>query len=339
MKNNYIAVDFDPNKAKNIEEWNKFVEGLNETSGVKWQLYGTDLQDSSFHSKERYFHYFKIAWKLFVNRNTINALIANQQFYGIIFAFFSRLFHVEKKTKNVIVSFIYNKKNGIVGKIYERFIKYSINNQYVEKLIVHSNSEVDYYANLLHIEENKLMFCPLGITDDSKQFNRCENADLKNSYVLGVGNSNRDFLFMENALVDQDYLVRIFSDKMEPHNNKNIVVNKGVSVEEYYTQLASCFCSVVPIDNPNFSSGQLIMLQSYAFEKPVIITKSNVNDTYIGDGNAIVINKNREELLSAIESLRDNTFYNRQVKKAKCFFDNNFSMYAMGKKLGLLFRK
>ena len=335
--NNYVVVDFDPNKASNIEEWNKFLNGLNKSSGCNWELFGTEIHDESFHSKERYIHYFKLAWKLFQKRKKVDRIVSNQQFYGIIFAFFCRLFHVKKTTKNVVVSFIYNQKRGFVGKLYKNFIQFSIRNKYVDQLVVHSKTEIDYYSELLQIEKEKLFFCPLGITDDSSGYPITRFPKICESYVLGVGNSNRDFDFMENALAGEEYNVHIFSDNSVEHQNKNVQVKKGIPVSEYYQELAGAFCSVVPISNPNFSSGQLIMLQSYAFEKPVIITESNVNDEYIGNRNAIVIRKDAEELKKAIELLKNQQFYNEQVVKAKKFFIDNFSMYAMGKKIGLLF--
>ena len=330
----YVVVDFDPCKVSNINEWNKLLMGLKETSHKNWELFGTEIHDTSFHSKERYIHYFKLAWTLFRDRVNISAIVANQQFYGIIFAFFCRLFHVKKTTKDIVVSFIYNKKNGLKGKIYEQFIKYSVQSKYVDKLIVHSESEIDYYSKLLNIPKEKLVFCPLGITDDSEAYQIRRFPLLQESYVLGIGNSNRDFAFMENALAGEEYEVRIFSDKVEEHNNHNVHVKKGITVSEYYEQLAGAFCSIIPIDNPNFSSGQLIMLQSYAFEKPVIITQSKVNDEYVENGSAIVIQKDKDELLKAISMLRDQKVYSEYVSKAKEFFDDKFSMYAMGCRLG-----
>lgn len=219
---NYVVVDFDPCKVSNINEWNKLLMGLKETSHKNWELFGTEIYDTSFHSKERYIHYFKLAWTLFRDRVNISAIVANQQFYGIIFAFFCRLFHVKKTTKDIVVSFIYNKKNGLKGKIYEQFIKYSVQSRYVDKLIVHSESEIDYYSTLLNIPKEKLVFCPLGITDDSEAYQIKRFPLLQESYVLGIGNSNRDFAFMENALAGEEYEVRIFSDKVEKHNNQNV---------------------------------------------------------------------------------------------------------------------
>lgn len=334
MGKNLVVVDFDSEKVKNKDEWNKFINGLNESTGDKWELYGTPIKDESFHSKERYIHYFQLGWSLFINRRNIDNIIANQQFYGIVFAFFCSQFHVKKCTNNIVVSFIYNKKHGFAGKIYEKFIRKSVNSKYVDKLIVHSESEIQYYSELLEIATSKIQFCPLGITDDSREYDIREANAPEDTYVLGVGNSNRDFAFLKNALIGEKYDVRIFSDSLEPYTAENVFIKKGIPVPEYYSQLANCFCSVVPIDNPNFSTGQLIMLQSYAFGKPVIITKSNVNNEYIGDGNAIVINKDAGELKKAIESLKNKEFYASQAQKAHAFFIEKFSMFAMGKRLG-----
>lgn len=286
------------------------------------------------HSPKRYAHYFKLGYYLFRKRKSIDSIVSMQQFYGIVFSFFCSLFHGKHTTKNIIISFIYNEKSGAAGKLYHRFIERAVSSPYVDQLIVHSKSEVDYYAKLFPKAREKFIYVPLGITDDSAHYYQYDENEQKEKYILSVGNSNRDFDFLMDSLKDTEYKVRIFSDRVEDETKGNITTHKGVSVPEYYKQMSNCFCSVIPLSDPNISSGQLVMLQSYAFKKPVIITASNVNQSYTDQQSAIVIDKTKGDLLAALQKLEDEEYYDHQISAAHDYFEQEFSMEAFGKHIG-----
>ena len=328
---NYIVVDFEPSSTK---AWNGFIDVLKKETKEDWELYGTRIKNEKFHSIGRYIHYFVLSWKLFLQRDRITNIIAVQQFYGLIFAFYCRLFHVKKITNVMVLSFIYNSKGGIVGKIYRKFIRFIVSGKYVDKLIVHSEHEVSYYSEILGIDESKLEFCLLGITNDTDKYQTKKLEELENFFILSVGNSNRDFDFIEECLRGEEYPVKIYSDNVEESVNKNIFYSKGISVSQYYEQLANCFCMVIALRDQNISSGQLVLLQSYAFGKPVIITRTKGCEDYIDESCVITINKNKKELLQMIKLLQeDREKYNMLCNNAVTIFQQKFSLEAMGRRL------
>lgn len=326
----YVVVDFNP---KGITRWNSLITSLNKVTGYDWELYGETLRDNS--AKTRYMHYFKIAWNLFRNRDNVVNILSNQQFYGLIFAFYCRLFKVKKTTSNYVLSFIYNDKKGLAGWVYKKFIQFIVHSEYVDKLLVHSSSEVEFYSDRLGIDRNKLEFCVLGVTDDSVDYDIIDASTLKDPVILSVGNSNRDFNFIKRALKGKQYRVELYSDRLENEQDDNIKSSPGLSVQDYYKKLATCFCMVIALEDPNISSGQLVMLQSCAFGKPVIITSSNGCIDYIFDGVSIAIRKDVIELQNAIDGLLSNKEKYRELCEAsRDLFDRYFSLGSMGIRIG-----
>lgn len=72
-----------------------------------------------------------------------------QQFYGIAIAFFQRMFHMKKRYKLVIMTFIYKEKRGLAGKLFYRFVRYAVTSRYVDKIILTTQSEKPMYSGNL----------------------------------------------------------------------------------------------------------------------------------------------------------------------------------------------
>lgn len=334
MKKNYVVVDFDPHKSGQVKSYSDLLEALDNTTRKKWEFSGVQVHKAEFHSLKRYLAYFKHGLTLFFERKQIENLLSFQQFYGLIFALYCRLWGVKKTTKVCILSFIYKPKNGFVGKIYKNFIKYIVNSKYIDKLLVHSTKEIEFYAKTLNINKSKLQFVPLGIVD----IGMGTSNSYKGDYILSAGNSNRDFNFVENALVGKPYEVEIYSDEYYEHINQNVQCKKGLPTREYLEKLSRCFCVVIALDNPNISSGQLVMLQSYALGKPLIITKTKGCKEYIKEPIAISIEKSEEALISAVEKLKnDDVYYESCSRHGRKTFEENFSLKSMGQQIGHIF--
>lgn len=334
---NLIVVDFDP---RTTTRWNDLAKSLEIHTGKSWNFYGKQMKNESFRSFRRYLHYFKISWELFVKRNNITNILAIQQFYGLILAFYCNIFFVKKKQRIVVLSFIFRAKEGIKGIIYKKFINFIISSKYIDCLVVHSEYEVDYYSKIFKIDKRKFEFCLLGVTDDSIDYEIKQRDDLKDKFVLSAGNSNRDFQFIENSLKGMPYSVKLFSHELHNRIIENIILSDSVPVPEYYKNLAECYCVVIALKDPNISSGQLVILQSYAFGKPLIITSTRGCKDYIKDDCAVIIKKNEKELKRAVEELIENDeYYNKLSKQARKIFEEEFSLSAMGKRLASVFNQ
>lgn len=320
----------------NNKLWKQFVETIEEKNNIVLNVIDIkkNIKKVKLHSLTTYINWFYNSFRLFINRKKINNIISIQQFYGIIFAFFCKLFKTQKSVNVIIVTFIYKKKSGFIGKIYYKFIKYIVCSDYIDILCVHSSNEVLYYKKMFDISDDKIVYIPLGITDES------ENFMIRNdNFILSIGNSNRDYLFVEECLKNYRIPTKIYTSMRQPHTNGNVSFYDSVSTSEYFELLSKCSCVVIALENPDISSGQLVLLQAYSFGKPVIITKSKCCEDYVGEF-CIVIEKNEKELIEKIDKLfNDDDYYNEISRLEKKVFNKKFVVDQMANNISNYFVK
>lgn len=327
---NYLCVDFDPRKSGQAKSFEPLLNELkNIGGGGNWLFYGPEIKNKNLHSMERYLAYFKIGFRMFLDRKNIQNIISLQQFYGIIFAFFCRLFRVKKVTKVGVVSFIYKPKKSFYGNMYFYFINYCVNSKYIDKLYVHSTKEVEFYTDIFGLSTSKIEYLPLGIVEIE-----CNNSQTED-FFLSAGNSNRDFDFLVNNW-NQNRKLLIISGEY-PTFNKDSIKSIGYS-SKYIEYLSKCYAVIISLDTNEMSAGQLVILQSYMFGKPVICTKTDGICDYLVNGAAISIDKDGNELDSAIKTLLNKNIYDVYSTNCKRIFREKFTLTSMGKSIALSFK-
>ena len=96
-------------------------------------------------------------------------------------------------------------------------------------------------------------------------------------------------------------------------------------------ELGNCYAVILPLDDENISSGQLVILQAMMFGKPVIVTRNKTVTDYIIDGyNGYVIEKNEESLKIVIKKIENRDIYESISHNTREYFEKNFSLYSMG---------
>ncbi len=325
LKNsNIILADFPV-----TSDWH-FLKALENFSGkhfsVKW-IDGT----AGVSRMARIVKYFLFPIKTFLKRNSYQNIICWQQFFGIMIAFYCKVFRVKKGPKLSVMTFIYKSKEGAIGKIYKKWVKYSVNSKYVDHIVVYSKHEIELYHKELEIPLDKLFYIPLSIPEAPEMND--DEVLLAENYIFSPGKSNRDFDFLVNALLSESYNVHIACDDYPAVDAPNITVHHNLFNEGMYHYMHNCRCVVIPLKDLNISSGQLVVLQAMQIKKPIIITKSNAITDYVkNDFNALVINNTKSELLKALHSI-----YNDDKLCAR-LTNNGFQQYcdrhtenAMGK--------
>ncbi len=260
LMKNVILIDFP--KLKNWE----FKLELNKQTNLEWEeleLVSNELRKSKFSNISRYIKYFSFPFRVFQKRKEYSNIIAWQQFYGLLYAFYSRLFHVKKKNKLIVMTFIYKPKRGFLGKVYHKFMKYIVSSKYVDKFICFSKNECEYYANIFNVEKEKFEFCTLGI----------ENIEIKDTSlsqektIISCGRSNRDYDFLYNTLKGTEYKLNIISDECLLQNTKNITIYNNIMGQDFLEMLNKSYLVIIPLLDENISAGQLVILQSMRVRK------------------------------------------------------------------------
>ena len=321
MKENLILVDFVPET-----NW-KFKNDLEKRTGVNYKVIIEDTHNlqGKLSGIRRYISYFIVPLKYMMKRNQIECIVAWQQFYGLIFAFWMRLFHVKKRNKLIVMTFIYKKRKGILGKIYFAFMKYIVCSAYVDVFQCFSEHECEMYSEIFDVPKNKFVSCGLTIEDEYDAFKKYIK---QGDYYLAAGRSNRDYQYLcdefKNIVHEK---VIVLCDKYKIENKpESVEFKESIYGNTYKEYLAASKAAIIPLKKEGISAGQLAIIQAMMFGKPVIVTETETTLEYVKDGyNAIVIKNKTKDIVNAIKMLDDQIYYSQMSANARTTFEENFT--------------
>lgn len=321
---NAILVDF-----KYDENWS-FFNGVKENSTGDWvvlEKVSNKTQKSFFNNMARYIKYFFFAFRIFCGRKKYDKIIAWQQFYGIFLCFFLRFFGCKKGPNVTILTFIFKEKNGLKGKLYKKFVNYALGYNNINKIVVLSSYEVEKYKATFANSNKKFVFCKIG-NDNKPKFDI-----VKGDYYLSPGRSNRDYDFLVNAFKKIDKKLVIISDTYKNRKiPKNITILDSCFKDDYEKQIANCRAVIISLDDIPISSGQLVCLKAYQYQKPIIVTNNlGIIDYVTANVDGFIINKNYDELFEAIRKIEDDDIYDKMAKHSKLY-----TLYDYGKNVAEL---
>ena len=316
-----------------------FIQGLEKSTGKQWTakvLTANQGRKTKLANLIRYFKYFIFPFQIFLNRKKYGCIVGWQAFYGLLFAFYCRLFHVKKTNTLLIKNLIYKPKKGWIGKIYYSFMRYVVKSKYVDVFVCSSDNYCDYCASIFDEPRDRFVFLPFGVNDFAKMHNKSRPAT--NDYILALGRSNRDWDFLIETLADTQYPLRIVCDELHrDHLPENIQIYNNVWQEASYEFIYNCKFMIIPILDGQIVAGETVLLQSMSFEKPIIITKpSCLADDYVTDGKTgLVVAKEKTMLLEAVKKLYDDELLYSEISKncRKCYEDKH-SLYSFGMNVG-----
>ncbi len=314
------------------EDW-EFRRGVEAETGKSWDIRIDVINRyDGLHKYTRYLTYIFSPLRLFFTRNRYEKMIYWEQFLGLMLVFFCRLFHVKTCPEITIMALIYKPKKGLVGKLFHWFVKRSVTSRYVKRIIVYSQSEVDYYSGLFGVPKEKFSFEPLGLAD-RKDLRAEEKKPEK--YYLSAGRSNRDYDFLRQAWPRGGKKITVVCDVEKAEDGGGIHYEKSCHGDDYLRLLSGAYASVVPLQSEKISSGQLVFLQSFMFGVPVIATKNDTVPVYVDDGvTGFIIDKTPEALRTALEKLDDPETRQRMSSNARKAFEERYSLFEMGRRVG-----
>jgi len=331
--NNIILID------SNYDEAVDFKNALSKITESKWETWvcsSNGSRTNKLYNLYRYFQYifFPLAVLFKVKNKNIEWIVAWQQFYGIFLAFWCRLFHVKEKSNIVIMTFIYKAKSGIVGKIYYRLLKFALQSEYINIITCASNTEIAMYSEIFQLDINKFSFVHWGEVDYTDKVE--ENSLSDEKYIFSTGRSNRDWDFIISSFKNSKYNLKIACDELKAKKDCNIEIYDDIFGLEMFSYLKNCYCVVISIADTNISAGQTVLIHAMNFGKPVIITASASLNDYIIDGyNGLIVSKNKESLLCAVEKLyNDKYLYDLLAKNGKEEFERKYSKKTLGENIG-----
>ena len=315
-----------------------FIPSLEEATGEEWGYWGLRSnikRRGALTELYRYFLYYWFSLLIVLKCMSCKNIITTQQFYGLIVAFYSRLFQLKKRYTLTVLTFIYKPKNGFLGNVYFRFIRYIVTSKYIDAIVVYPEGEVGYYEQLFGCAPGRFHYVKLGKSDEGKSF-----VPVKGDYLISVGRSNRDYKWLVDAISGTGYKLFVVNDKFaEEVYDENIQPLKSCHAKEMLELMSKAFCVIVPLLDPNISAGQLVVLQGQNLHKPVIATRSAGITDYITDSETgFIINKDKGELLAILEKLKDDALYERISQAGYDSFVRNHSVGSQFRDIGNIVR-
>ncbi|MBQ9719932.1 MAG: glycosyltransferase family 4 protein [Oscillospiraceae bacterium] len=322
---NRVPKDWDFQKgveAATGQPWDVAVHVINEVTGVK--------------KYTRFFTYFAGPFALFLKRRQYDKIVSWEQFLALVFAFYERLFHVKTHPELTVMGFIYKPKRGLVGRVFAWFVRSTVSSEYVNRLVVYGASEIPYYSSLFNTPEEKFTAEILGQADRRDLLAQPRNPKA-GKYYLAAGRSNRDYAFLRAAWPKTREPLTVVCDVEKAEDASNIHYEKNCHGDAYLRLLAGAYVSIVPLVSEKFSSGQLVFLHSAMLGKPVIVTRNDAAYDYVDHGvTGFVIDKTPEALEEALRRLDDPAVYARMSANARRAFEERFSLYELGRRIGRL---
>lgn len=324
---NAIFLDFKPS-----DDW-QFLKELEENTGKKFDCIFNDSHN--WHGKKkilRYLSYFFVPLK-YALKNKYEVIVAWQQFYGLFYAFWLRLLKKKKSTKLVIMTFIYKKKSGLKGRLYEKLMRYIVEGKYVDTFICFSEEECEMYSTFFNVAKRKFVSCKLEVEDSCLDENVSEI--LEDDFYLAAGRSNRNYKFLCEAFgkMPSKKLVIICDSELPENIPENIVWKCNVHGSEYLDNVSRCKAVIVPLDTSygDISAGQLVIIQGMMFGKIVVATETLTTREYIHDQqNGLLINNNCKELADILDAIECGE-YDYMKRAARKYYKENYSGSNMAK--------
>lgn len=317
-----------------------FCKGLENKTGEKWIICNcvTNKGRTFGYNIYRYIMYFVFPLAVFLRRHKYDKIVSWQSFYGIVFAFYCKLFSVKKKHFLLIKNFTYRPKGkGVIGYFYYRWMRYIVKSKYIDVFICTSQTHCDYCAQVFDESANRFVYLPFGVEDFTKLLTPAELSQ-QGDFILSLGRSNRDWEWLIDSLTDTPYKVKIICDQLHKTSlPANIEVLNNVCSVDSFRYLAECKISILPIKDGKIASGETVLLQTMSFGKPLIITRpSCLADDYVKNGiTGLIVDKKKEDLISAIKKLYENkSLYNKLAIEERREYEKKYSVYKYGECIG-----
>lgn len=178
----------------------------------------------------------------------------------------------------------------------------------IDGIIYHTSSQIEYYKKFFPWILKKSQFMRFGT--DLDYFNPKElcRTDEYGSYIICVGYSKRDWDTVIDAYRHIDTKIRL---RLVGHLEDKYQGIEGVEqipfipIRELMSQIYNARFCVLPLEDFNYSYGQMTLMQQMAIGKCVLAARVSSLTDYIEDGKTAIFYeaKNREDLCEKMKRL------------------------------------
>lgn len=287
-----------------------------------------------YFEKEKLRFYIIQTLRVLLKLNKYNLIVSHGMQSAVALSLFRRVFRT--KAKHIVFeigSFNSASESGIALRLMQ-FASKSI-----DGIIYHTENQADYYMKFFPWIVNKSRYIPYGA--DDKFFTPGNNGkEGKEKYILCVGYSKRDWNTLCRAFDmicgKYDILLKLAGNDQIQYHNSRIKILPYMPIRDLISQMEAALFCVVPLENFNYSFGQMTLLQQMALEKAVIAANVPSMRGYVKEGETALLYEsgNADDLAGKMELLiSDGSLRDRLGKNAGRDIRENFNEKNMAHKI------
>jgi glycosyltransferase involved in cell wall biosynthesis len=216
--------------------------------------------------------------------------VAGSDIQVLMYGLFRSLL-LSKRPKIVFLTFIFVLKNVTIANYFRR-LYYNIVLDFTDMAICHSRTEIDRYAALFPRHAHKFVFIRWGghMTEYRPATNHAgvDGATAAPCYAISAGRSSRDYTTLDAAARGLPCPIKIICDNAaviaQFKDSEQIEVLPRCYGDNYVRELQNALFVVIPLSADEVSAGQMVLTQSMALSKPIIITRTRGIEDYVAEG-------------------------------------------------------
>ncbi len=303
----------------------EFYESLEGGSEVVITTYETPLirKVRNFKIVGSPFYHF-LMWKKSYNyakkliEKDVKKIVCLNPLVGIFLGLFN-----DKGIDITLAGFLFEPKRN---KIYYNLRKYLVNRtlKNVNRVVVYSNKEVEYYSNIFDNYKDKFKFVHYGL--DYRNSSEYDGV-LPEKFIFSGGGSNRDYETLVKAMelsnTDNKLVIATQPWRVPYHNNKNIIVKSDVVIENFGNVMQKSQVLVLSLKDTELSAGHMVMLQAMKLRVPIIVNDIPAVRDYVDESMVTFYqSKNAEQLSNILKSFKVDI---EKINKAESLYNSVYT--------------
>jgi len=243
------------------------------------------------HSKLLWFAVRNAFLSLVLSKPAPTVVVITSDVEALVFGFFRWV--LRRRVTIVFETFIFVPRAGNTRALHQLYIATAL--RAVDIAICHSHLEVESCKRRFPAGRTRFAFVPFGTTLGSRLalIERFGAAAEQGAQVVSAGKSGRDYATLAQAAQGLPCRVRIVCDFAA--QTAAVAANEQVEIlsecygTDYLETLAQAKIVAIPLSVSDISAGQMVLLQAFALNKAVIITRTPTTEDYATDGEDVLM--------------------------------------------------
>ena len=248
------------------------------------------------------FHFFQTL-KILFKVNKYDLIFVHGSNSAMLLCALKRVFHI--KTPPIldvdISSFHQAYTSGLIHKLSQ------FSSKEFDYMVYHTSSQYDYYKEYFPWLKDKCKFIPCGVDYNYWKLKTYEDIPEKDQYIVCVGYRKRDWNTLLKAFdkIDIPEKLYLIGNPDIKCDNPKVKVLPFIPIEKLMTYIINSKFSVVPLDDFNYSFGQMTLLQQMALGVPVLAADVSAIRDYVNCSEGVLpyVAYNVEDLASKLEKM------------------------------------